>query len=145
MSGHDIDVSVFDELSRCHRASARYVAARLDLLMGVPLARFLALRAIATAEGTMVPADVATVLGCSRANVGPIVKTMHERCWITRGHHPLDGRLVCLRLTPHGKRVYDDLAYELAHATRSLIGALDDDEKDSFVDMLRKITAQARE
>lgn len=141
MSGHDIEACILDELWRSYRASSRHVGSRLDLLMGCSLPQFLAMRAIVSADCTMVATDVATVMGCTRANVGPIAKRLQQLDWITKQDNPWDARVASLRVTPSGKRNYEVLAAEVVRAAHALLGGLDDDEKDSLLALLRKITA----
>ena len=139
MSGRDIDELILDELWRSYGVSSRHVASSLDMLMGCSLPQFLVMRALVTAEGTMVVTDVAKVMGCARSNVGPIAKRLQELTWITRADHPWDARVVSLRATPSGKRNYEMLAAEVLRAAHALLSELDEEEKYNMLAVLRKI------
>lgn len=140
MSGRDVDARILEELWRTYRASSRHIDAKLDRLMGCTLPQFLALRAIVGCEGILLASDVAKVMGCTRGNVRPIAKRLHELEWITKSENPWDARAVSLRATPSGRRVYKSLADEVEHGVRVVFGPLDDEEKETLLVLLRRIT-----
>jgi DNA-binding MarR family transcriptional regulator len=140
MFGRDVEALILEELWRTHRASSRHVGAKLDLLIGCTLPQFLALRAIVSSEGIMLASDVAKVMGCTRWNISPIVRRLHELGWITKSENPWDGRAVSLRATPSGRRNCEMLAEEVDRAVRVIFGPLIDEEKETLLELLRKIT-----
>jgi DNA-binding MarR family transcriptional regulator len=140
----DLEACILDELWRSYRVSNRHVGGSLDLLTGCSLPRFRAMHAIVSADCTMVATDVATVLGCTRSSVGPIVKRLEQLAWITKQENPWDARVMSLRVTPHGKESYAILAAEVARAAQRLLGPLDDDEKHTLLCLLETIRTPPR-
>jgi DNA-binding MarR family transcriptional regulator len=112
MFGRDVEALLLEELWRTHRASSRHVGAKLDLLIGCTLPQFLALRAIVSSEGIM----------------------------LAKSENPWDGRAVSLRATPSGRRNCEMLAEEVDRAVRVVFGPLIDEEKETLLELLRKIT-----
>jgi DNA-binding MarR family transcriptional regulator len=57
----------------------------------------------------------------------------------------MDGRASSIQLTPAGLAMFEDIRNDYGAADERLLGALDADERRTFLDLLAKVSARSAE
>lgn len=95
-------------------------------------------------SGPVAAGELTEPLRTSASNVSKILARLEDRKLLERTRSPGDGRVIVVRLTPHGQRVADDLR----RAGEEMIGELLADwpggDAERLADLLGRLVAEVR-
>ena len=95
--------------------------------------------------GPMETRALAASIGCSRPTITGVAGTLERRALVRRRGDERDRRLVLLELTPSGRRTTEELFPRFNEGESALTRGLDDDEKATLAQLLRRVIATAKE
>ena len=95
--------------------------------------------------GAMETRALAASIGCSRPTVTGVAGTLERRGLVRRGGDDRDRRLVVVALTPEGRRTIEELFPRFNEGESALTRGLDDDEKATLAQLLRRVIVTAKE
>lgn len=87
---------------------------------------------------------VAAEAGISKGTLTGVVKTLEARGLVERNPHPVDGRLVLLRLTAAGDRLVRRISPEFNAEVANVLGGLDEKQVGELTEMLHGILTRVR-
>lgn len=96
-------------------------------------------------EQTLSPAELAERTGVTRATVTGLVDTLERDGLVTRTPDPADRRMMSVRLTPKGERLVMEIMPSHFQRMAWLMEPLDEDERQTMVRLLAKITQRVAE
>jgi DNA-binding MarR family transcriptional regulator len=94
--------------------------------------------------GPMQTRGLAASMGCSRATVSSVSGTLQRAGLIDRDDDEHDGRLDSLALTPIGLALIEELFPRFNAGESALVAGLDEQERRTLAELLRKLVAHAR-
>ncbi len=94
---------------------------------------------VSNEQGTASPADLAELVGVTRANMTRILDGMVERGMATRESHARDGRRAVIRVTPAGRRAVREGVPKLAGPLKGAFTDFTDAEFSQLDYLLRKL------
>ena len=95
--------------------------------------------------GPMETRALAASMSCSRPTVTGLATTLEKRGLVRRTPHASDGRLVLLSLTDEGERTIAALFPRFNEGEAAVTRGLDDDEKATLAQLLRRVVVTASE
>ena len=79
------------------------------------------------------------IIGMDKASVSRCFKNMQAKGLITMGLDADDGRLRIATLTPKGRALHDEIRGIALERERALLEVLNDDERNTLVDLLKRL------
>ena len=95
--------------------------------------------------GPMETRALAASIGCTRPTITGVAGTLERRDLVRRRGDERDRRLVVLELTPRGRRTIEGLFPRFNEGESALTRGLDDDEKATLAQLLRRVIGTAKE
>jgi DNA-binding MarR family transcriptional regulator len=142
MANSEIELEALLLLWRFAVTSRAHVDAIFDDLIERTYAQFGVLRTLATAERPYTPAEIARELKCSKTNAANIIRRLERYGQVVRQIDGRDARWHSLALTPRGENAYAMCEEQLAVDAKSLLAALDGNDKEQLLAILRKLLAR---
>lgn len=107
--------------------------------MGMPSARFALMRLLAIAESDVGVMDLARQLGVNAAAVTRQVKELEGERLVCRRADRKDGRRRYVRLSPKGRKLFEEIHERNHELERSLSSVISDEEMRSATTVLTKL------
>lgn len=80
------------------------------------------------------------IFNCDASNITGLVDGLEEKNLASRFEDPNDRRIKLVQLTAHGKKLRTHLFKHIGTQDNPIFAKLDDDEREVFVGLLRKLT-----
>ncbi|MBO7746138.1 MarR family transcriptional regulator [Paenibacillus sp. MWE-103] len=106
---------------------------------GMNGARMRMLVEIAKAGGAILPSELASRIGVTKANVSVLLLPLEQSGYIRSSSHPEDGRKRRIELSPEGERVLRELLPGNRAAVAEGMRRLDEAEMRQLLGLLRKL------
>ena len=138
------DFSVVNALVEASDTLGKYMSSYLSDL-GLTASKFNALQALRVEpERTVTQNELGTKLTVTGASITGVLDRLERDHLVSRESHPTDRRANVVRLTDEGESLIESAADLHAIRMQELLSVLDDDEKESLVRLLQKVTEAAR-
>lgn len=121
---HGDELHLFREVIRTYQA----LMAGFSRQTGMSASRFALMRLLALSESDIGLADLARQLGINPAAVTRQVQELEAERLVKRRAHPKDGRRSCVRLSPKGRRQFEEIHERSHELERFLSSALGTEE-----------------
>ena len=83
--------------------------------------------------------DIANNLGIRMSSTTTLVARLIREKMLKRSHDERDRRLVWVTITPKGKKVIDQILKQKQRSIQEIYSVLTDDERESYIRLLRKV------
>lgn len=122
--------------SDLHGAFSAYLARH-----GLSQGRFMVLMMLLRHEEGLRPAEVADLIGVTRATMTGLLSGLEKDGLILRREHEEDGRMAVVRLSAKGRQRLDGMLPDHYRRTAALMSGLSDAERQQFIHLLDKVAA----
>lgn len=122
----------------------RSVEVRLEAALeplGLSLAKYGVLSQLVAAGEPQPLGALAERAACVRSNITQLIDRLESEKLVLRAPDPRDRRSIRAELTEEGRRRQGEATRLLAEAERSVFSGLPDDQRDTFLGMLRALQA----
>jgi MarR family transcriptional regulator, 2-MHQ and catechol-resistance regulon repressor len=140
LPGDPLAHRALDSLLRAEASVRRRLSADLER-EGLSASGFSVLVVLTTAGGELELRVLRRRLRTSKANATEVVTTLANRGLVLRSRLAHDRRAASVRLTAAGREVVDRLFPEHTQRVAATFSVLDEDEKQVFADLCRKLAA----
>lgn len=90
-------------------------------------------------QGGLTQVDLSKMMLVNRANITTLIDRMEKAELVARKRVPEDRRYNIIELTPHGWKMLEDVSSTYHEKVSDIMGALDADELDQLMIILRKV------